>query len=132
VIVLVGADAALLEGLAQLLANQGFRPLIAHDVADAVEMAHAKLPIAAVIERSLAIAEPAALHIPLSAHGALLLYRTDDAPPVPLPPSLARHVLADLTLPLERQRLLALVRTLSHRVHESECAPAAEPEDRAR
>jgi len=51
---------------------------------------------------------------------------------VPLPPAIARHVVADLTLPLERQRLLALVRTLSQRERESGRAIGEQPEDRAR
>ena len=114
-VLLLGADSALLEGLAQLLALDGFRPVIAHDVLDAIDLARVELPIAAVIDRSIALADAAALRIPLAAHGAFVLFRAEHEASAPVPPSIARQVVAELTLPLERQRLLALVRTLSQR-----------------
>jgi len=131
-VLLLGHDGALLEGLAQLFAMAGFQPVIAHDALDAVDLARAELPIAAVIDRAIAVTDAAALRIPLAAHGALVLYRAEHETAVPLPPAIARHVVADLTLPLERQRLLALVRTLSQRERESGRAIGEQPEDRAR
>jgi hypothetical protein len=44
-----------------------------------------------------------------------LLYRAAAAPLAPLLPALQRSVLADLTLPLERHRLAALVQSLGER-----------------
>ncbi|MGH7622516.1 MAG: hypothetical protein ACREMU_09275 [Gemmatimonadaceae bacterium] len=131
-VLLLGTDGALLEGLAQLFAMSGFPPVIAHDLLDAIELARAALPIAAVIDRSIALADAAALRIPLAAHGALVLYRAEHETAAPMPPAVARHVVADLTLPLERQRLLALVRTLSQRERESGRTIDERPEDRAR
>jgi DNA-binding response OmpR family regulator len=130
-VLLLGADSALLEGLAQLLAMAGFRPIIAHDVLDAIDLARAAMPIAAVIDRSVALSDAAALRIPLAAHGALVLFRSENEAPAPVPPSIARHVVADLTLPLERQRLLALVRTLSQRERESGRPIPDHPDTRA-
>jgi DNA-binding NtrC family response regulator len=130
-IVLLGLDPALLEGLAQLLAVDGLRPVIAHDALDPIDLARMELPIAAVIDRSLAMSDPATLRIPLAAHGAFVLFRTDEAPVDALPPAVARHVLADLTLPLERQRLLALVRTLAQRERESGRTLPESQQDRA-
>ena len=130
-VLLLGADSALLEGLAQLLALDGFRPVIAHDVLDAIDLARVELPIAAVIDRSIALADAAALRIPLAAHGAFVLFRAEHEASAPVPPSIARHVVADLTLPLERQRLLALVRTLSQRERESGRTMADRPDNRA-
>jgi hypothetical protein len=49
------------------------------------------------------------LGISLAPGGALLLYRVVGSPVIALPPGLQRAVLADLTLPLERNRLVALV-----------------------
>jgi hypothetical protein len=55
------------------------------------------------------------LAIPLAAGGARLLYRAATVPLAPLLPALQRSVLADLTLPLERHRLAALVQSLGER-----------------
>ena len=49
------------------------------------------------------------LSIPLAPGGALLLYRSVGSALVTLSPTVQRAVLADLTLPLERNRLMALV-----------------------
>ena len=130
-ILLLGLDGALLEGLAQLLAMAGFRPIIAHDVLDAIDLARLELPIAAVIDRSIAMIDAAALRIPLAAHGAFVLFRAEEEATGAMPLSIARHVVGDLTLPLERQRLLALVRTLSQRERESGRTVREHPEDRA-
>lgn len=130
-VLLLGADAALLEGLAQLLAMAGFRPIIAHDVGDAVDLARVELPIAAVIDHSIARADAGALRIPLAPHGAFVLFRSEDEASAAVPPSIARHVVAELTLPLERQRLLALVRTLSQRERDSGRPMLDHPDSRA-
>ena len=44
-----------------------------------------------------------------------MLYHGTDDVALPLPPSLQRLTLADLTLPLERQRLVALVQSVTAR-----------------
>lgn len=115
-VLLVGEDVALLEGLAQSLAAQGHAPAVATSLAEAREVAMTQPPLVLVVNRALASTSGAELlAIPLSAGGARLLYRAGAIPLAPLLPSLQRSVLADLTLPLERHRLSALVHSLGER-----------------
>ena len=96
-----------------------------------LDLARVELPIAAVIDHSIARADAGALRIPLAAHGAFVLFRAEHEASAAVPPSIARHVVAELTLPLERQRLLALVRTLSQRERESGRPMLDQPDSRA-
>jgi len=116
-VLLVGEDAALLEGLAQSFAAVGYLPQTSSSLHDAREAAGAVAPLLAVIEGVLAAeASAEALAIPLSPGGALVLYHsTVDARPV-IGPTLQRAVMADLTLPLERNRLMALAQHVQERV----------------
>jgi DNA-binding NtrC family response regulator len=119
-ILLIGPDAPLLEGLSQSLAALGHAPVVALSLHDARELALQQAPLVAVVSRALA-AEASAdlLGIRLAPGGALVLYRSVGGQQVALAPTLQRNVLADLTLPLERNRLVALV------VHVEERAKAA-------
>ena len=114
-ILLIGTDEALLEGLAQSLAAAGHAPLIVTSVTEGLEMSAAEPPLLSVVPHSLALARPEVLHAPPLNGSALLLYRTLGGGTSPLPPRVQRLVLADLMLPLERHRLLALVQFLEHR-----------------
>ena len=115
-VLLVGGDVALLEGLAQSLAAQGHVPAVTAILAEAREIAMSDPPLALVVDRALASSSGAELlAIPLAAGGARLLYRAAAIPLAPLLPALQRSVLADLTLPLERHRLSALVQSLGER-----------------
>jgi DNA-binding NtrC family response regulator len=115
-VLLVGEDVALLEGLAQSLAAQGHAPAVTTSLAEARELAMSEPPLALVVNRALASNAGAdLLAIPLAAGGARLLYRAATVPLAPLLPALQRSVLADLTLPLERHRLSALVHSLGER-----------------
>lgn len=115
-VLLVGGDVALLEGLAQSLAAQGHVPTVTSSLVDAREVAMTEPPLVLVVNRSLASSAGAdMLAIPLAAGGARLLYRAATVPLAPLLPALQRSVLADLTLPLERHRLSALVQSLGER-----------------
>ena len=72
-------------------------------------------PLVLVVNRALASSAGAdLLAIPLAAGRAAPLSR-GDVPLAPLLPALQRAVLADLTLPLERHRLAALVHSLGER-----------------
>jgi DNA-binding NtrC family response regulator len=115
-VLLIGEDVALLEGLAQSLAAQGHAPAVATSLAEARELAMSEAPLVLVVDRTLASSAGAELlAIPLASGGARLLYRAATVALAPLLPSLQRSVLADLTLPLERHRLSALVQSLGER-----------------
>ena len=118
-ILLVGSGAALLEGLSQTLAAVGHSTTLAMSMAEALEVARSQPPLIALVERLPALEHADSLRMPLVPGGAVLLFRTTaDAADAaePLPASLQRIVLADLTLPLERKRLVTLVRHVDERV----------------
>jgi DNA-binding NtrC family response regulator len=115
-ILLVGTELPLLEGLAQSFAALGFVPTVAQSVQEGREIAAQNPPLIAVISRVLASpASTDTLSIPLAPGGALVLFRVVGSPVVTLSPTLQRVVLADLTLPLERNRLIALVQHVEER-----------------
>ena len=127
-VMLVGTDAALLEGLAQSLAALGHTPRVARSLDEARELSSAQPPLVLVVDRALASdAGPALLAAPLASGGVRLLYRTASTPLAPLLPSLQRAVLADLTLPLERHRLAALVQSVGERARLSGRTPRNTP-----
>jgi DNA-binding NtrC family response regulator len=127
-VMLVGRDAALLEGLAQSLAAQGHVPRVARTLAEARELSDGSPPLVLVVDRALASdAGAELLTMPLASGGARLLYRTASAPLAPLLPALQRAVLADLTLPLERHRLAALVQSVGERARLSGRTPRHTP-----
>jgi DNA-binding NtrC family response regulator len=115
-ILLVGTDIPLLEGLSQSLGALGHTPTVAQSIHEARELAAQTPPIVAVVSRALAAEAGSEMAgIPLIPGGALVLYRSATDSVVPLPPTLQRAVLADLTLPLERNRLVALVAHVQER-----------------
>jgi DNA-binding NtrC family response regulator len=116
-VLLVGEDAALLEGLSQSFAALGYTPAVTMSLHDARESALATPPLLAVVDGVLASEASAdALAIALAPGGALVLYHgTVDSRPA-VPPTLQRSVMADLTLPLERNRLIALAHHVQERV----------------
>ena len=116
-VILVGADVALLEGLAQTLIGFGHDVLFAGSVSDAAAGLNGDLPALAVVS-SEALEEVAqGATFPLTPGGALIVYcKSHDERPF-LPPQLQRTTLAHLVLPLERKRLLALVQSFDARAH---------------
>src|SRR5690348_10988622 len=114
-VILVGTDAALLEGLAQSFATNGFKPHVVNSIIDARELAVDSRPIVAVVERDLAMAAPGdAMSIPLASGGSLALFHGGDSAGT-TPIRLQRSVVAELILPLERARLVALTKSLAGR-----------------
>ncbi|HEY9225772.1 MAG TPA: hypothetical protein VIP11_03945 [Gemmatimonadaceae bacterium] len=115
-ILLVGTELPLLEGLAQSLGALGFTPVVAPSLHEARELASQHAPLVAIVSRKLAAESSGeTLAIRLSPGGALVLYRSSSVALETLPISMQRSVLADLTLPLERNRLLALVQHVNER-----------------
>ncbi|MGH7618483.1 MAG: hypothetical protein ACREPM_14780 [Gemmatimonadaceae bacterium] len=130
-ILLVGSELPLLEGLSQSFAALGFSPIVAQSLQEAREVAAAHAPLVVVVSRRLASESSAdTLSIPVLAGGALVLYSTGRVDPVSLPPTMQRSVLADLTLPLERNRLMALVQHLEDRARATGRGGGAEDEPR--
>jgi len=115
-ILLVGTSAAALEGVAQTLSAVGLTVRVAGSLADARELAIVNRPLIVVVERSLASASPSeTLGIPLASGGAVVLFRAGPAIRESLSPTVQRVVLADLSLPLERNRLIALIHHVDER-----------------
>lgn len=116
-VLLVGRDAALLEGLAQSFAAVGYTPSVTASLHAARESAIAAVPLLVVVDAQLAAESSAdALAVPLSPGGAIVLFHGPvDARPA-VSPTLQRSVMAVLTLPLERNRLVALAQRVQDRV----------------
>lgn len=117
IVFLIGSEDALLEGLAQTLAAAGHVPRVLHAVADAHARARDEVPLVAVVERAVAASDAAALRLPLAVGGATFLYHsgTESAPGGALSLAVQRLVMAELALPLERHRLLALIQRVEER-----------------
>lgn len=133
--VLIGTDHALLEGLAQTLAAAGYRVQLADSLHDASTLAADDPPLVVVLDRATALQSPRGVGlqgIGLAPGGSIVLYHGTDDVPLPLPPSLQRLTLADLTLPLERQRLVALVHSVTARARSRGHGDTAPPEERTR
>ena len=129
-VMLVGADVALLEGLAQSLATLGHRPVVAASLADARDLSIVHPPLVLVADRALASSAGAELlAVPVADGGARILYRAASVSPQPLHPAFQRGVLADLTLPLERHRLSALCQSVGDRAKTTGKAPRNTPSD---
>lgn len=108
-ILLVGSDAALLEGLSQTLNGYGHGVCIASSINEAIDACRDALPNIAVVSNG-ALANPGSgASLPLSASGALVIYTTQPADRPTLPTRLQRATLGHVVLPLERQRLIALI-----------------------
>ncbi len=114
-VILIGADVALLEGLAQTLVGFGHEVLLAATVGDAGSALSADLPAIAVVScEALENGGPAAT-LPLTPGGAIIVYGKSPGERPFLPQKLQRATLAHLVLPLERKRLLALVDSFESR-----------------
>ena len=129
-ILLVGTELPLLEGLSQSFAALGFTPMVAQSLREARELAANAPPLIAVVSRGLAAESSAdTLSIPLAPGGAVVLYRAVGSTLVTLSPTVQRTVLADLTLPLERNRLMALVQHVGERARATGRSSQAGPDE---
>jgi len=114
-VVLVGADVALLEGLAQTLLGFGHDISFATTVGEVAGMQGIDLPAIGVVSADALISAGLGATLPLAAGGALIVYGTSYADRPILPTKLQRATLAYLVLPLERHRLIALVQSFESR-----------------
>jgi hypothetical protein len=114
-VILVGADTALLEGLAQTLLGLEHNVLFATTVGEAGVLANDNMPALTVV--SSASLEDAGLGatLPLSLGSALIVYGSSHDEQPFLPTRLQRATLAHLVLPLERHRLVALIQSFASR-----------------
>jgi len=108
-ILLVGSDVALLEGLSQTLTGSGHDVCIAGSIDEATDACRDGAPNIAVVSNDALQKPGAAALLPLSATGALVVYTTEPVERPTLPTRLQRATLGHVVLPLERQRLIALI-----------------------
>ena len=128
-VILVGADVALMEGLAQTLIGLGHDVSFAATVAEAAGSLSENLPALAVVSCEALEEAGMGMTLPLTPGGAMIVYGTshDDQPF--LPTKLQRATLAHLVLPLERHRLVALVQSFDHRSRTTGRSTREEPSD---
>jgi hypothetical protein len=114
-VILVGADVALLEGLGQTLIGFGHDVSFATTVSEAASVNLEQSPALAVVSADALRDAGIAATLPLTPGGALIVYGSshDDRPF--LSSKLQRATLAQLVLPLERHRLVALVKSFDNR-----------------
>ena len=127
----IGSDEGVLEGIAQALATAGLRSHVVRSIAEAAAVLGEIRPVVVLIERACA-AEPEFFRLRLPPGTAVVLYRHDADPTPALPTPLQRLTLADLLLPLERQRLITMVQRVTARAVAAGRAPSdIPPEERA-
>lgn len=130
-LLVIGTDDALLEGLAQALATIGRRVVTCQSLDEAAQIARDEPPLLLLVERALLAApsDGALSQVPVRNGGALVTYRAAGAAvmSLSLPPALLRLQMADLELPLERNRLLALAEHLSTRARHAGRSGRARP-----
>lgn len=108
-ILLVGSDVALLEGLSQTLTGSGHEVCLAGSVDEASDVCRDGAPNIAIVSEEALAAPGAGAALPLSASGALVVYAMHPSDRPTLPTRLQRATLGHVVLPLERQRLIALI-----------------------
>jgi DNA-binding NtrC family response regulator len=128
-VILVGADVALLEGLAQTLIGFGHDVSFAATVAEVAASLAADLPALAVVSCEALEEAGMGMTLPLTPGGAMIVYGTSHSDQPFLPTKLQRATLAHLVLPLERHRLLALVQSFDQRSRTTGRSTREEPGD---
>jgi hypothetical protein len=130
-ILVLGSDDALLEGLAQALAASGQAVHVARTLDDVEELA-AREPLLLVVADRAQLTPSAGARLARlasAAGSAVVAYRGQESGTAALafPPELARLTLADLELPLERNRLVALALYVAARAREVGRVPRSKP-----
>ncbi|MEA2706257.1 MAG: hypothetical protein QOH22_1045 [Gemmatimonadaceae bacterium] len=114
-VILVGADTALLEGLAQTLLGLDHDVLFATTVGEASVLANDNLPALTVVSSAALEDAGFGAALPLTLGSALIVYGSSHDEQLFLPTRLQRATLAHLVLPLERHRLVALIQSFENR-----------------
>jgi DNA-binding NtrC family response regulator len=114
-VVIVGGDAALQEGVLQAMRSAGFRAEAFRDAASARDATADAPPLALVVHVNEARRSGAATQIPLRPGGAVILFRDGEHTGASAEQAFGRAVVAELSLPLERARLTALVSRIVER-----------------
>lgn len=114
-VILVGADTALLEGLAQTLLGLEHDVLFATTVEEVAGMVNSNIPALTVVSSAALEDAGFGAALPLSLGSALIVYGASHDERPFLPPRLQRATLAHLVLPLERHRLVALIQSFEIR-----------------
>jgi hypothetical protein len=114
-VILVGADTALLEGLAQTLLGLEHDVLFATTVGEAGAMASDNMPALTVVSSAALEEAGVGAPLPLTLGSALIVYGSSHDQQPFLPTRLQRATLAHLVLPLERHRLVALIQSFESR-----------------
>jgi hypothetical protein len=114
-LLIVGTDAALIEGTSQTLTAAGHTLFFSPSLAESLDAVGDLRPIVVLVERSAIDEIRMTLRVPLAEGGAFLVFHGEDAAAGPMPPRVQRATLAELELPLEAKRLLALVRYVETR-----------------
>jgi hypothetical protein len=111
-VLIVGGDAALREGVLQSLRATGVTGEGCEDLSGAREIAAAAPPLALVVDAKLSTAQQGAGGIPLLPGAAVILFRDDVSTARPTQQVFGRSLVAELCLPLERARLMALLQRI--------------------
>jgi len=116
-LLIVGTDNALIEGMSQTLTGAGHEVMFSRSLAEAIESVGDLRPLVLLVERSAIDEIRSTLRVPQAEGGAILVFHPEDTVSPSLPHRLQCATLAELELPLERQRLLALIRYVEKRAH---------------
>lgn len=108
-----------MEGVAQTLLSSGFRVACARSREEAAMSIAEELPLILLVASDQTIRHPELLLLPRLPGGASILWYSVPGTEAPLASSVRRHALAELRLPLERQRLVALARHVAERAAKS-------------
>ncbi|HSJ65292.1 MAG TPA: hypothetical protein VK922_15480 [Gemmatimonadaceae bacterium] len=114
-VVIVGGDAALQEGVLQAVRSAGLRAEAFRDAASARDAATDAPPLALVVHVNEARSSGATSQIPMRPGGAVILFRDREDDRASVEQGFGRTVVAELSLPLERARLTALVSRIVER-----------------
>ena len=116
-VLIVGTNTPLIEGVAQILRARDHQLFFSPSLAESLDTVGELRPLVVLVERSAIDEIRMTLRVPLAPRGAFIVFHGEDTAPAALPHRVQRATLAELELPLERQRLLALIRYVENRAH---------------